>query len=469
MQNAFSRDARTQRSLQCAIRENSASSVMGGAGETYFSAYALLLKATNAQIALIAAVPTLLGSFVQLIAAWISHKTGQRKSLIIAGQVMQAAVWLPMIWLPFFFPAHALTIVIACIVLYYAAANLAAPSWNALLGDLVPEKIRGRYFGHRSRLSNLSSFLALVGAGLALHFWKLQGQERIGFMLVFTVAMFARIYSLCQITCINDRAREKKNSMTLGFQELMSGLHNSHFLRFSMFNAMMNFSAGIAGPFFAVYMLNDLKFSYLEFMASTGIVVLTQFFTLSKWGHIGDRFGNRIVVVVTGFIVSLLPALWLFSDSLVWIMVVQVLGGLSWAGFNLCAGNFVYDTVPPEKRAAYSALHNVLGAIMAFAGAAFGGWLSSHLPTHSALFGIDIHFTNSLSWLFLISTLARLNTMISFAPLLVEVRAVSPMSARTLLYRIMGFAMLSSVLTQFFVREKSKPLQLCSAENERQS
>jgi hypothetical protein len=36
------------------------------------------------------------------------------------------------------------------------------------MGGLVPEDIRGRYFGERSRLMNLANFVALVSAALVV-------------------------------------------------------------------------------------------------------------------------------------------------------------------------------------------------------------------------------------------------------------------------------------------------------------
>lgn len=446
MQKPYSDDAQAQRSLKRAVREGSAYSVMAGAGETYFSAYALLLKATTSQIAFLAAVPSLLGSFLQLISAWMGHKARARKPFIVAGVLVQALMWLPMIWLPYLFPAHAMTIFTACVIVYYAAANFASPGWNSWLGDLVPENERGRYFGNRSRYMNMANFLALAGAGLILHYWQTQAQARIGFSIVFFVAMCARLYGAYQVRKMWEPAPHPVDEQVRSVRGILYGLKRTPFLRFSCFQAAMNLSAGIAGPFFAVYMLRDLGFTYLEFMMSTAIVVLAQFATLNMWGRIGDKFGNRVILAATGVIVSLLPLLWLFSTQFWFIVAIQVAGGLSWAGFNLSASNFVYDTVPPARRSVYSAIHNTLGAVAMFIGAALGGYLGSHLPAHTVLFGVNIEFASGLCWLFLLSTVARLLTTMWFIPSLREVRQVAPISARRLLWRLSGAEVVWSVL-----------------------
>jgi MFS family permease len=441
-----------EHSLHCAVREGTASSIMVGAGESYLSAYALFLKATTSQIAFLAAVPALLGSFAQLIAAWIGHCTGRRKAIVLTGVIVQALMWLPMIWLPYFFPNHAVAILLASVVLYYMASNLASPVWNSLMGDLVPENGRGRYFARRSRLSSLANFIALAGAGFVLHFWEIQDKVQAGFLTVFSVAMVARLYSAYQISRMTEPVHIHLDTEARSLRGLLSGFKRSHFSRFSIFMALMNFSASIAGPFFAVYMLRDLGFSYLEFMASLATVVMMQFFSISIWGRISDAFGNRLILAVTGFIVPILPVLWLFSTNFWIILAIQLLGGLAWAGFNLSAGNFVYDSVPPSRRSVYGAIHNVVGAIAIFLGTALGGYLSTRLPAQAEIFGFHIEFASSLCWVFLISAVARLNTAISFIPLLKEARTVHRASFRMLINYIARAVVLPTFLSNLFAR-----------------
>lgn len=429
-----------------AVREGSSSSVAGSA-DTYFTAYALFLKATETQIAFLATVPALFGSFTQLFSGWLSHKTGKRKPIIVTGVVLQALMWLPMIWLPYFFPAHAATILVASIVLYSAAANIASPVWNSMMGDLVPEDGRGRYFSRRSRYANLASFIALAAAGWILHLWEAQNQTRVGFLMIFTAAMVARLYSVYQIARMVDPPQPPAPEPPT-LRHMLDTLPGSNFLRFSLFMSAMNFSANIAGPFFTVYMLRDLGFSYLEFTVSTSSVVLMQFLTLSQWGRLTDRFGNRVVLAITGAIIPVLPLLWLFTTSFWVILAIQLLGGLAWAGFHLSAGNFVYDTVPPYKRSVYGAMHNVLNAMTSFMGGALGAYLSTRLPANAVVFGVHFELLSSLGWIFLISALARACTAISFIPMLREERIVHQVSAGYLVARLTGLHILRGYIAR---------------------
>jgi MFS family permease len=88
-----------------------------------------------------------------------------------------------------------------------------------------------------------------------------------------------------------------------------------------LFYALMQFSVAIASPFFAVYMLRDLQFSYAQIMANTGMSVLAQFLTLSQWGRISDAFGNRRVLAVTGLVLPLMPLLWVASPNFWYLLL----------------------------------------------------------------------------------------------------------------------------------------------------
>jgi hypothetical protein len=76
----YADDPIVDRSLRHSVRDAAAYSVMTGGGETYFSAFAVFLKASTPQVALLASLPSLLGSFAQLFSAWWGHRKGVRKS-----------------------------------------------------------------------------------------------------------------------------------------------------------------------------------------------------------------------------------------------------------------------------------------------------------------------------------------------------------------------------------------------------
>jgi MFS family permease len=222
-------------------------------------------------------------------------------------------------------------------------------------------------------------------------------------------------------------------------------LRESNFVQFSMFFALMQFAVAIASPFFAVYMLRDLHFSYVQFMGNTGMSILAQFLTLNQWGRISDVFGNRRILSATGILVPLMPLLWIVSSNYWYLLMAQAVSGLVWAGFSLSASNFLYDLIAKDKRATYLAIHNVLAATGIFVGAMLGGYLGMKLPARVDLFGVSWVWLSPLIGVFAISTVFRSVVVAVLLPRIREVRKVRPISFQNVIFRVTRVNVLAGV------------------------
>lgn len=436
MKHAFSSDPRVEQSLRHSVRDGVAYSVMSGVGETYFAAYALFLGATAAQVSLLAAAPPLFGALAQLFAVWLEGRIGTRRTIILSGAFMHALTWFPIIWLPYFFPGQAIPAMVSCIVLYYGWVGLGSPLWCSLMAELVPSRKRGRFFGGRTQLMSISTFVGLILGGLALEFFELRDNARLGFTLIFTAAAAARLYSVYHLARMHEPRTMPRPTASPAILAPHPHIHRARFVHFSIFVAAVSLAVSIAGPFFTVYMLKDLNFSYFEFTLATAVTVLAQFLTLRNWGRLSDVFGNRAVIAATALIVPFVPALWLVSHNFLWVLFVQALAGWSWAGFGLAAGNYLYDVVPPHRRSLYWAVHNLLNSVGTCGGALLGGLLNDKFP-HSFLFlGHRFDWTSGLWGLMVCSAILRGLVVVAFLPSLAEVRSVRKLPARALVFRM---------------------------------
>ena len=442
----YAKDQETNKSLQHSLRDAVAYSVMTGSGETYLSAFAVFLKATTAQIGLLASLPPLIGSFAQLLSAWLGRRTRKRKSVILLGAYLQAASWLPIIILPMLYHENAVSILVGCVVVYYFAGNLVIPQWSSLMGDLVPERRRGRFFARRTGLASITTFVALVSAGTVLNFFATHHNTFLGYIIVFGVAAVARFVSTYHLNKMSDPPGKVAKLEVPTNEKWITRIRGSSFVRFAIFFSLMQFAVAIASPFFTVFMLRELKFTYFEFMVNTATSVLFQFITLNTWGRISDIFGNRRILLLTGFVIPIIPTLWLISHNFWYLLLVQALSGISWAGYSLSAGNFLYELIPATKRATYLAFHNVLANSGTFFGAMLGGYLGTVLPSQLTFAGMTLQWTGVLSGVFLLSGIARITVAGLFLPRLREVRSVRAISVTGLIFRVARFNALSGLI-----------------------
>jgi MFS family permease len=440
----FSKDPVVDRALRHSVRDGMAFSVQVGAGETYFSAFALFLRATTPQIALISTLPALLGSLAQIFSAWLGGYAS-RKRLVLAGCSLQALLWVPILLVPVLFADYAVGALIVLLALYHSANSLATPQWTSIMRDLVSERRRGRYFGYRTRLTTITTFVSLVACGLILHEFDTTGRTYLGFVLIFLVAFAARVISVYHVTFLHE-APVHTPPPDMHIEHWWRSLRSTGAIGFSAYFALMNAAVGISSPFFTVYMLRDLELSYFEFTVLTGTSVFVQFLMLTTWGRVADIYGNRLILVVTSAMLPIVPSLWLLSDDFWALLAFQALSGLSWSGFTLSAGNMLYELVPQTRRAAYVAFHNVGAAAGVFGGAMLGAGLAALLPPRTVLFG-ESQILSNLLYLFVISGLTRAIIAALLARRVRELRKPRrTMSPHALVMRITGFnAMLGAI------------------------
>ena len=425
-----------ERNRRYGIRESAFAAVMQGGGENYLSAFALLLHATPFQVGLLSALPQLVGTWSQLLSVKVLNRFPHRKAIILTGAAGQALWWIPLLLLPLLFPSRGPWLLIACTVAYSALGQFATPAWNSLLTDLVDPNGRGLYFARRAKVASVASFCALVGAGLLLYSAEKWEVPWTGFAVVFLTVAVCRGISTRYLLRIDESAAPVTREAEFRLIEFLRHEHSVNFRNFLLFSGFMHVAAVIAGPFFVVYFLRDLQFTYLEYAGWMATGVLGQFLTLKPWGRIGDRFGNKKIMVATGFLVPFLPMFYLLSTNFYFVAAINFFGGVVWGGLSLGLQNYVFDTVRPEDRAKGVAVWNTVNAGGWFAGAMIGGWLAEVIPAQIVIAGLELRLVSNLPLVFFISGVLRLVVSLSLLRTFRETRAVEPISHRNFIVEL---------------------------------
>ncbi|MBI3603991.1 MAG: MFS transporter [Nitrospirae bacterium] len=405
---------------------------MQGGGENYLSAFAVLLHASTFQIGLLSALPQLVGTWSQLLSVKALNRYHHRKAIILTGAACQSALWLPLLSLPLLYPTQGPWLLIACAVLYFAMGHFTIPAWNSLITDLVDPNRRGAYFAHRTKVMAVTGFATLCMAGLILNgaeTWKIPWA---GFVAIFLAAAVARAISTRYLARLDEAAAPTTREAEFRLVEFLRHEHSANLKRFLLFSGLMHVCVLIAGPYFVIYMLRDLHFTYLQYAGWLATGILGQFLTLNQWGRIGDRFGNKKILTVTGLTVPFLPMLYLVSTNFAFIVAINFLGGIIWSGLALGLQNYVFDTVRAEDRAKGIAVWNTVNAMGWFVGAMIGGWLATVAPSDVALPGLTLHLASNLPVVFFISGVLRLVVSLSLLRSFGESRPVEPISHRDL-------------------------------------
>jgi MFS family permease len=410
------------------IKEGSAYSVMDGFGLRYITPYALALGANNTQIGLLSSIPNLLGSFFQLHTIKVM-KIATRKRIVFLGVLLQALMWLALIGigaLYFIFHINSQTapdlliIIYSLLILFGSFTN---PAWNSWMKDIIPKKF-GRYIGIRNRVVGFVAIVSMLIAGFLLDYFK-KWNLFLGFIVLFTISFFGRAYSAYLFTKQYEPKLINNHNVHFNMIYFLRRIFKSNFGRFTLFVSLMILAVSIASPFFAVYMLKNLGFNYISYIIVSMSASVSSFIFMPAWGKFSDKYGNLKIMRICGAAIPSIALLWLVSALflkfnplflVVYLTIVELFSGFVWAGFNLAAGNFIYDVADAQKVAPLTSYFNIMTNVGAFIGALLGGIIAS-LP-------FKVLGLNAILFVMLFSALARLVIFLIFSFRIKEVRKV---------------------------------------------
>ncbi|GAB1723306.1 MAG: putative Transporter of MFS family, contains Lipocalin domain [Nitrospira sp.] len=413
------------RSQQYGVRDAACQAAAQGGGETYFSAFALLLQASPFHIAILSALPQLVGVLAQLASVKVLQYLRLPGRLLIAGGWAQASCWLPILLLPLIAPEHGPWLLIGCAMLYFGFGHVTAPVWHSLLVDVAEADSRGAYFARRARTTALTSFLALGLAGAILTLGQRWNMSWIGFLVIFLGAAAARMGATTCQTHVSRLMPAHRLDAPHGFRHVLAHAGSGNFRRFLTFSGLMHFAVMLSGPFFVIYLLRDLHWSYLQYAGWMASSISAQFLTLGPWGRIGDRYGNKALLALTASAVPFLPMGYLLSEHYAFLLIVNFFGGVIWAGLSLGLQNYVFDSLQPEERTRGVALANAMNAVGWGLGALTGSWVATLMPATVSLGSWHLTPASNLPFLFCLSGGLRLVIALSLLRTFAEPRCIA--------------------------------------------
>ncbi len=416
-----------RRSLRFSVADGAAFAGMVGLTQSYLTPFALALGASTVQVGLLTSVPNLSMALGQLAAPGLCEMTGTRKRFILPVVLLHALTWLPVLLIPYLFHQSPVVWLIGFVTLNMVLGSLANPAWGSLMADLVPPVIRGRYFSIRGRIGGFITLVcSFIGGGILQLYTK---DVFTGFAILFAGAAAMRLASVYYLSRMHEPVTVTVPGERRGYVALGKELRRSNLGRFMLMVTLIYFSAYIASPFFSVYMLRDLHFSYLGYMVNISFAAIASFAFVHFWGQRADRGGNVRVIKMTGWLMPVIPLVWLFSGNYAYLLFAEVISGFAWSGFLLATTNFLYDATRPQDRTRYIALFNAMTGMAICLGAFIGGFIAPHLP---ALLGYN------LKTLFTISGVMRGVAVLALLGGIKEVRNVRRLNTMEFFFKGYG-------------------------------
>ena len=296
-----------------------------------------------------------------------------------------------------------LGIILGCVSLAAAIINIVNPIYNDWLAEMVPGNSRGAFFGNRNGLMvAIGASVGLLG-GYIVKVFKEHGYVAHGYSAVFFFAIICAFTSWFFFSKMQDIPREDpvKQSLKEGIRGFAVPFADKNFRKVLVFLSVFIWGQAMAGNLWAAFAFESLKFSQLQ-LQYCAIMHAAGNMAMSKWwGYLADKYGNKPLLMVTGFGMLLSPIAWLLATptkgdqastfNLVLLISSHFLMGANWSGVAICQFNLLLSTAKVSNRATYigaglatqsliAGIAPMVGAVMLAQGRGFvSGFAAYHL------------------------------------------------------------------------------------------
>lgn len=367
-------ESENRRSLRIALIEGIPASILanllGGPLQTVYLTY---LGFTAFHIGLVLAIPPF-ALLVQIFIAFAMQKWQNRRLLSMLFGVFHRAMWLGTGLIPLTFAEDAwIPVYIALWLTSMIAAQAGGVIWTSLMADVVPAPIRGKYFGIRNTIHWAVVCVTLFVGGQIME-W-LPGTK--GFIVLFSVSAVCVIWNGLALSRYPNPPFQPSVSGR-SFKMFIRPFADKRFLSATLFISAFILLQNIVIPLFSYVMLEiiDLSTSKVTLIIMLqNIVMMVSYY---YWGVLNSKYSTNTLLLWTFPLIAASCAAWAGMAILPFMLVlivVHVLLGFGFAGYNLLVFNFLIGDSPKSERPMYVAVFSALTGIAGFIGPVAGGWL----------------------------------------------------------------------------------------------
>ncbi|NMB45995.1 MAG: MFS transporter [Firmicutes bacterium] len=368
-------------SMQRAMRICVIDGIFASASENmigpFLALFALALGATKGQVGLLAALPALVSNSMQIPAARLTERLGDRKRLVVITSVISRFFILAIATVPLMLQGDvAIYTFIGLVTLRGLFANLGVPGWTSIMADITPRDSRGSYFASRNMLCNMAALSGTLVAGWLVRTYDFPAGYRISFLLAVGLGLTANyFYSTLPIPPMPRRPATRQPLVGLKSWRETIARHTA-FRNYCFTSVLWNFGVSFVGPLFPVYYRQDLGGDPGFWGVVTATGVIATLIGQRYWGRLADQYGQKNVMLVGGIGAASVPLFWWFVPRWQLAPVAQFLGSFCWGGYNLAAFNLILEITPDEGRTTFVGVYNTMAGLASSMGPLVGGYLA---------------------------------------------------------------------------------------------
>ena len=373
------RHSRSKLSSVCWYAEALCLGVTIGFSEVLLAIYYGSKDMDSVLLAVFITVPAAFGAMTQVAMTSLKSMFNSAKTLALAAVSVQIVGLLTMSSALYANNSdHLMMFVGQC--LYWMGGMTSSSPTQEILANSVESQFQNRFFSRRAMVMTILTLICNLSSAKFLA----AGLTPTLMASLLGIAAAARLLSLILIHLFADVSHNdlQDHEKTDKDESLVS------ILRLSIVIMFFRCAVNVSSPFFSTYMLREIHLDYAVYSILTAIPLVTKTFCLTNWARLLDDNRKFEGLAIATFTIGAVPVLWAIGASISWIGTLQVLSGLSWAGFDLISILLVQHMYPrsiTQKLGLFLALGSV-GSVM---GGILGGFLLKAFGSYHALFAIS--------------------------------------------------------------------------------
>ncbi len=354
-------------SLRACTAEGLAAEVVGACfSGAVLTAWAVQLGASPVLLGVLWGLPHV-GQVFQIPALWVTSHLGRKRAAVVLHAVARQAT-LPIAVLPFVDVSAGgkRAIVVGLFALSSVLSVLGHNAWLAWMGELVPARIRGAYFGRRTALCSAVATVASLTIAVALD--RARSHAALG--IVLSAILVLRSIAGVVTTVLMLRQHDPPSVVVVPRpRDLVRPIADRAYRKLLAYRAAWGIATGLGASLSAVYMLRALGLGFVGVATYSAAVAVLRIVTTPLWGRTLDREGGRRVLVACSFGAAVSSIAWvLATPASTWLIAVDALvSGLLLSGQELAAFTVPLSAAPSARRPLYAAVSVMVG------GLAYGG------------------------------------------------------------------------------------------------
>ncbi|MGG5254011.1 MFS transporter [Neobacillus sp. SM06] len=390
------------------IKNGIAATMVLNMSTNYFPLFAIgVLSASNYQVSLISSLPQFVGMFAVILGSIFLNQQNNKKKFT-AYSIFYTRLFLVFMLFSLFVPKDYRSWVFVILVgLMNFPGSFANLSWQAFIGDLIPEQRRSLFFSERNKVLTIVGVVTTFLIGLILQQFHKDNPLPYEFLFAFSFAagIMEVFYLMKHVEPEKKKELKQKKLFSRANWQIFRDKPFRYFLFCGLF---FNFAWQMSWPLFSIYQIRDAHANGLWISLFSVANQIAQIISFKWWGKMADKHGNAKMMILVSIGMATTPVLTVLSSNLIYLTIVNASSGLFVSGTVLLLFNQLLEVTNEKTRSTYISSYNIFLAIVGFVSPQFGVYLLDQTNMNLSMsISTLLRFVSGLMFFFLYRYLKR--------------------------------------------------------------